>query len=295
MHYKGYEVLEDKNSVIVEGVKDFDPIHTFKCGQCFRWLGESDGSHTGVAGGRVANIRYSDGKLVINNADVGDFTGFWFDYLDLGRDYSEIKQRLSQDAVMKEAILYGGGIRLLKQDIWETLVSFIISANNRIPMIMKVVSAISGAYGEKIKFNGRVFHTFPHADLLAASSIENLMLCRGGFRCRYILETSKLVAGGGFDPDMLDRLGTAEARNMLVKLPGVGSKVADCTLLYSGLKHDVFPTDVWVRRVMEELYFKHSATFSEIRRFAEEKFGVLAGFAQQYLFYYARENRIGAH
>jgi N-glycosylase/DNA lyase len=294
MDYKGYEVTEGADSITVENVNDFDPVHTFECGQCFRWYREADSSYTGIVKGRAANISLSEEKLLIRGAGFGDFTEVWFDYLDLGRDYSAIKEKLSADANVKKAIAFGGGIRLLRQDLWEALVSFIISTNNSIPRIMKIVAAISEAYGDKILHDGRTFYTFPDAERLANTSLEQLMICRGGFRCRYIHAAARLVVEGSIDLNVLGGLGTSEAREMLKRFMGVGDKVADCTLLYSGLKYDVFPTDVWVKRVMEELYFERDASFKEIWKFSSENFAELAGFAQQYLFYYAREHRIGA-
>jgi N-glycosylase/DNA lyase len=294
VEYKGYSVKEVKNGVIIEGVRDFDPVHIFECGQCFRWLREEDGSYTGVAKGKAVNVGYRDDRLHIMNSSAEDFADIWFEYFDLGRDYSEIKKLLATDDVMKKAVEFGGGIRLLKQDIWEALISFIISANNRIPMIMKVVASISKEYGKPISFGGRSFYSFPETGELSCRSIEELEACRAGFRCRYIALTSQLIHENAVNLEGLGRLDTGDARKELMRLPGVGPKVADCVLLYSGTKYDAFPTDVWVKRVMEELYIKRNAGFREIQEFAGRKFGQLAGFAQQYLFYYARENKIGA-
>jgi len=294
LEYKGYTVTEEKDRVIVKGVRDFDPVHIFECGQCFRWVRQKDGSYTGVARGRVVNISFQDGTLVIKNSSLEDFLNIWFEYLDLGRDYSKIKEMLDRDEHMSRAIKFGHGIRILKQDIWEVLISFIISANNRIPMIMKTVAAISELYGDELQYDGTPYYCFPDADKLAASGISELEACRAGFRCKYIVNTSEMIKRGEVRLQDLGNLETARAREELMKLPGVGPKVADCVLLYSGTKHDVFPTDVWVKRVMEELYFKREASFKEIQDFASSYFGELAGFAQQYLFYYARENKIGA-
>lgn len=293
MEYKGYKVIEDREKIIVENVRDFDPVHIFECGQCFRWIRQNDGSYIGVAGGRVANIRYDDGVLEIVNSTFQDFQNVWFDYLDLGRNYSEIKRRLCKDEIMEEAIKYGQGIRILNQDLWETLVSFILSTNKRIPMIMKMVAAVARVYGEELQFGDEKYYTFPEADKLANSSVEELEICRGGYRCKYIVQTARMVREGIVDLSRLAAMNTGEARSQLTRLMGVGDKVADCTLLYSGTKQDVFPTDVWVKRVMEELYFNREASFKEIQEFARNYFGDLAGFAQQYLFYYARENKIG--
>lgn len=294
MKHKGFEVTEDKGTVTVEGVKDFSPVHTFECGQCFRWKKQPDGSFTGVAKNRACNIKFDGDRLILSNSSISDFIDIWFDYLDLGRDYSDIKIRLRKDEIMSKAIDFGWGIRLLKQDIWETLISFILSANNRIPMIIKTVEEISKTYGEEIRSGEAIYFNFPGADKLSGVTIKQLEVCKGGFRCKYISQTSALVNSAQTDLDALPGLNTADARGLLQKLPGIGPKVADCILLYSGTKYDVFPTDVWVKRVMEELYFKREAGFKEIQQFAADYFGELAGFAQQYLFYYARENKIGA-
>lgn len=295
MNYKGYKITEDDNRLLVEGVRDFNPVHTFECGQCFRWKKCDDGSFTGIVRNRVANIGMQDDVMILRNSSIEDFQDVWYDYLDLGRDYSEIKSRLiKKDEIMRKAVEFGYGMRLLRQDTWETLISFIISANNRIPMIMKVVAALSRAYGDELIIDGESLCTFPKIEMLAEGCLSDLEACGGGFRCKYISKTSKMIRQGIVELDKLKGMQTGDARCKLTLLPGVGNKVADCTLLFSGIKYDVFPTDVWVKRVMEELYFKREASFKEIQEFAADYFGELAGFAQQYLFYYARENRVGA-
>lgn len=294
MDYKGYKIIEEFDRVIIENVKDFNPVHIFECGQCFRWFRRDDESYLGVAGKKVVNVSYYENKLIIKNANIRDFIDFWFDYFDLGRDYTEVKTLLSKDEIMKKAIEFGWGIRLLKQDIWEALVSFVISANNRIPMIMKIVATISKEYGQELNFDNHHYYSFPEVSKISGASVGQLEVCKAGFRCRYISLTSQIVEEGTIKLNELGNLSTGSARDELMKLPGVGPKVADCVLLYSGTKYDVFPTDVWVKRVMEELYFKREASFKEIQEFSRDYFGELAGFAQQYLFYYARENKIGS-
>lgn len=294
MEYKGYKIAQQGSKVIVEGGLNFDPINVFDCGQCFRWVRQNDGSYTGVAYGRALNVKCQDGVLELSNTVVEDFKNIWFDYFDLGRDYSYIKERVMKDEVMKEAVKFGSGIRLLKQDIWETLISFIISANNRIPRIMKTVDEISRLYGREIEMKSEKYYAFPSIDELSRASLEELKCSGGGFRCKYIMGASRMINEGQISINDVASMYTADARSYLMKFQGVGPKVADCTLLYSGTKYDVFPTDVWVKRVMEELYFKREASFGEIQDFARDYFGEYAGFAQQYLFYYARENRIGA-
>lgn len=293
MDYKGYKLKEDEKGIIIENIKDFNPVHIFECGQSFRWIRQEDGSYTGVARGRVVNMKYDAGALLIQNSNLQDFKDIWYDYLDLGTDYSEIKARLDKDDMMHEAIKFGYGIRLLRQELWETLISFIISANNRIPRIMKTVGVISKVYGDELQFDGQSYYSFPGVEKLSGSSVEELDVCRGGFRCKYIIQSSRMIGEGKVNLKELAGMSTDQARDELMKLPGVGPKVADCVLLFSGTKQDVFPIDVWIKRVMEELYFKREATLREIQEFAADYFGELTGIAQQYLFYYARENGIG--
>lgn len=294
MKYGKYEIKEIEEGLCVYGIDNFEPRHVFECGQCFRWIKQDDGSYTGVANGKVINVSVrGDDTLYIKNTNAEDFKNIWFHYFDLGTDYKEIKKQVCKDEIMKRAIDYGYGMRILNQDIREVAVSFIISANNRIPMIMKVVDSICKAYGDKIFFNGKEYHTFPNLSKLAKSNVEQLKVCKGGFRCKYIVNSCIKIEDKVVDFDKLAEMTTDEARKTLTQLDGVGNKVADCILLYSGTRQDVFPTDVWVKRVMEELYFKRICSLSEIQQFASSYFGRYAGYAQQYLFYYARENRIG--
>jgi len=293
VEYKGLRIIEEKNKIEILGADDFNPIHTFECGQCFRWNKNNDGSFIGVAKNRVVKVKSDGRKIEIFNSDLKDFTDIWYDYLDLGTDYSFIKEKLRKDENMRKAIDFGYGIRILHQDLWETLISFILSANNRIPMIMRTVESVSERFGEKIEFDGETYHAFPDSGRLSKTCLSELQICGGGFRCKYIDKTIRMVCEGTFDPDGIKNKPTDEAREELKKLPGVGNKVADCTLLYGDGRHEVFPTDVWVKRIMEILYFGKETGMEEIQKFSKEYFGEYAGYAQQYLFYYARENRIG--
>ncbi len=305
LSYHGFEVAEKDGDLEIKGVSDFDPLHVFECGQCFRWKHQSDGSYTGVVMGRLVRVVYcksnsgseiyssNEGTLTISNSSFNDFKDRWFDYFDLGTDYSKIKKLVAKDEIMKKAVAFGHGIRLLRQEPWETLISFIISSNNKIPRIMSIITNISENYGETI--DGHQY-AFPLPEKLAALAEDGLKACsKGGYRCKYMIATAQQIINGNVKLENLYDMSTDEARKTLTDLPGVGSKVADCILLYSGIKFDVFPTDVWIKRVMEELYFKREASMKEIREFSASYFGELAGFAQQYLFYYARENRIGTH
>lgn len=290
---RGYELKQKGTGVIIEGVENFDPVHIFECGQCFRWYREPDGSYTGVVMGKVANVSYKPGVLTLDNVTAEDFDRIWFDYFDLARDYCEIMNAVSVDPIMERAVEFGKGIRLLRQEPWEALISFILSSNNRIPRIKSIILELSRLFGKEIKYNGRQFFSFPDALSISKCSLEQIGECRAGYRCDYIHTASREISLNGYDYERISGLPTNEARKELLQFKGVGNKVADCALLYGGIKYDVFPVDVWVKRVMEELYFKREAGFTEIQQFACEKFGAYAGFAQQYLFYYAREHKIG--
>ncbi len=292
MEYRGY-LLEEKGSCLKVGnIRDFNLTHIFECGQCFRWIRLEDGSYRGVVRGKSVRVSQEGDVLYIENSGIQDFVDIWFDYFDLGTDYSNIKSLLEKDPIMREAIETGYGIRILRQDFWEMLISFIISANNMIPRIMKTVESLSMLKGQCIDMQ-EGHYGFPPVEALAAATLEELQQCKAGFRCKYILGTSRLMLEGKVTPEALGGLDTDGARKALMTMPGVGPKVADCILLFSGVKFDVFPTDVWVKRVMEELYFKREAGLKEIQQLADSNFGGLKGYAQQYLFYHARLNRIG--
>lgn len=292
MNYKGYSISVEDDCLAVRDVKDFNLAHIFECGQCFRWIKQENGSYRGIVNCRSVEVDYNEGTLYIKNATEQDFVDIWYQYFDLGTDYSKIKEILAKDIIMKEAIETGYGIRLLKQDFWEILISFIISANNMIPRIMKTVDALSILKGTCIETD-RKSYSFPEIAALANSTLEELQQCKAGFRCKYIYKTSQIMDKDTLSREMLLGMDTDMARKELMKLPGVGPKVADCILLFSGTKFDVFPIDVWVKRVMEELYLKNDSSLKEIQKFAKEHFGDLTGYAQQYLFYHARLNRIG--
>lgn len=292
MEYKGYSISCKNGILAIEGIRDFNLTHIFECGQCFRWIRQQDGSYNGIVNDKFVNVSFNDGILYITNSSEQDFMDIWYQYFDLGTDYSKIKAILEKDEIMKEAIKTGYGIRLLRQDFWEILISFIISANNMIPRIMKTVDSLSMLKGDCIEAENNAYR-FPDVYTLANSTLEEIQQCKAGFRCKYIHQTSQIVYQNSITKEILNNLDTDMARKELMKLPGVGPKVADCILLFSGIKYDVFPIDVWVKRVMEELYLKKESNLKEIQNFAKEHFGELTGYAQQYLFYHARLNRIG--
>lgn len=288
-------VIEKDNKVIIEGLSDFEPKHVFDCGQCFRWLRQEDGSYTGVVQGKVINVKKENDLIILDNTNKEDFENIWFDYFDLGRNYTEIKNKLKvMDEYLDKATEFGEGIRILQQDGWEMLISFIISANNRIPMIQRAINNLSERYGKYIgEYNCKKYYAFPTPEDLKNVSVEEIRACQTGFRDKYIKSVVDYVNDNKEDVLSYRKLNTDECVKELVKFNGVGPKVADCIALFGMQKYDTFPVDVWVKRVMEEFYVEDNLSLPKIRKFALEKFGDLSGFAQQYLFYYARELGIG--
>lgn len=289
------KVIEKENIVIVDELRDFNLDHIFDCGQCFRWKKEVDGSYTGIAYGKVINVNYIEQKLILENATLDDYNSIWRYYFDLDRDYDSIKRKLAEkDEIMRKAISYGHGMRILQQEKWETLISFIISQNNNIPRIKKCIESICESFGESAgKFKGIEFFTFPRPEVIAKLSEGELAPIRLGYRAKYILETARLVAANeGHTLNRMEEAGINEAYNYLLSLCGVGPKVANCIMLFSMGKYMSFPIDVWVRRVMSQLYLINENDTKAMHAFAAEKFGEYGGIAQQYLFYYIRGNRL---
>ena len=276
-----------------ENIKDFDPVHVFECGQCFRWNDEGDGSYTGVAGGRAVSVSFEEGRLTLDNCTENDFEEFWKDYFDLKRDYGEVMAELSgHDEVMARAVKYGHGIRILQQDPWEALISFIISQNSNIPRIKKCIESLCSCFGESLGiYKGKERFAFPPAEKLAGLSVSDLKECRLGYRDEYIIRTAQAVASdGGRELYRMTGAPTAEAEAYIRSLHGVGPKVAGCILLFGLGKYDSFPIDVWMKRIMHRLYGFEEKDLKGMAAYADKNFGKLSGFAQQYLFYYAREN-----
>lgn len=284
-----------EETYILKDVKSFEPKHIFECGQCFRWNLEDDGSYTGVVAENVLNVKNVQNDIIIKGICKDNIEDVCIKYFDLDRDYEQIKEKLSKiDDNLKLSIKYGQGIRILNQDLWETLISFIISANNNIPRIKGIIERISKKYGKEIKWNNKSYYTFPSPEELSKASIKDLRLLGLGFRDTRVYETTKMVKEKRIDLEKLEEIEDInKLREELLKFPGVGPKVADCIMLFSMRKYEVFPIDVWVKRVMTELYLNDEKNTNlsnkKILEFAENKFGNLAGLAQQYLFYWRRE------
>ena len=286
----------EEQRYILENCNSFELAHIFECGQCFRWNKQIDGSYTGVIKQGVINVKKQNQKIIFTGMCEGSLKDIVTDYFDLNRDYEKIKMQLSKvDENVNLSIKYGNGIRILNQDLWETIISFIISANNNIPRIKGIIERLSKNFGKEITWNNEKYYTFPTPEELKNVTIEEYRKLGLGFRDIRLYETTHIVLDGKIDLENLQKeKDTILVREELLKLSGVGPKVADCILLFSTLKRfEVFPIDVWVRRVINDLYIKNpdetKVNKKQIEKIAQEKFGNLSGLAQQYLFYWRRE------
>lgn len=280
---------------ILRNAKSFEPVHIFECGQCFRWNKEEDGSYTGVIKNSVINVKKIGNDVEFTGVCDENIKQICEEYFNLQTNYEAIKEKLSNiDIYLKNSIEYGNGIRILKQDLWETLLSFIISANNNIPRIKTIIERIAKKYGNRIEYRNKIYYTFPTPEMLQNASIDNFRGLGLGFRDVRIYETVQRTLKGEIDLEKLKQEENTEVlRKKLLEIPGIGPKVADCVMLFALNRFDVFPVDVWVKRVISELYFnKKEQTPNVIHEFAEKQYGNLAGLAQQYLFYWRRENSI---
>lgn len=300
MDFNYVETLE--NGIVVKDVRNFELAHIFECGQCFRWNKQESGTYIGVAFGRVIEVQKQGEDIIIFNTNEEDFKNIWSNYFDLYRDYSDIKSVLSKDSILEKSVAFGHGIRLLRQDQFELIVSFIISANNRIPMIKKAIEKISLKYGSELEYKGNKYFAFPTIEQLSKATEEELEKCGTGFRAKYIKDTVDKIYKNTvikdndydekFDIDWIKQQEDEICHKELQKYMGIGPKVADCIMLFSMQKYSAFPVDVWVKRAMIYFYLAPDVSLKKIREFGINKFGELSGFAQQYLFYYARENHI---
>ncbi|MDD6275772.1 MAG: DNA glycosylase [Clostridia bacterium] len=269
------QVFNEYSSLVFNDIAPFSADLTFDCGQAFRWDKNPDGSWHGIVGNRAVNIYQSGNSLTVKGIIKDGDAEFWTRYLDLERNYGEICENLKADKYLKLAIEKYSGIRILKQDSWEALCSFIISQNNNIPRIKGIVERLCVNFGEDL---GNGDFSFPTAEKLAECSVEELSPLRAGFRAKYIIDAAQKVALGDVELEKMASCDIDEARAELQLIKGVGAKVAECTLLYGCGRVDAFPVDVWVRRIMQELY---PDGLPECTRGVE-------GIAQQYLFHWRR-------
>ena len=282
------KIKEMKKALIIQNIENFYLEDIFECGQCFRWNKTEAGTYIGVVNNQVLELELKGKELYIYNTTIDDFYRIWLDYFDLERDYNSIQKKLQTDDVLEKAIAQGKGIRILNQDEWEILISFIISSNKNIPHIKIIIEKLCQSYGDPLEYKGKVYYTFPTPQQLSHLSIEEIAQSRCGYRAKFIHSAIERVVSGEIDLCKLGVLPIEKTREQLLSLYGVGPKISDCVMLFSMRKYEVFPTDVWVKRVMEYFYFANPTSLKEIKCFATDKWGRLAGFAQQYLFHYAR-------
>ncbi len=284
-------IIQQGNNIVLRGLENFDLESILECGQCFRWDKNGENDYTGIVSNQIVRIVQSDSSVVFHNCRQQDFENLWYKYFDMETDYRNIIDIISiNDPIMKIASDFAPGIRILKQPLFEILVTFIISANNSIPNIRSVVARLSEMYGSSMHYEGKKFYSFPEPNILAEAPVEEIGMSKAGFRSKYIKKTAMEFVNNPLTVNTLKSMGYTEAKNTLMKYNGVGAKVADCTLLFSGAFTNAFPVDVWVKKIMEEFYLKKDTSLKEISGYADKKFGELGGYAQQYLFYYARLN-----
>ena len=266
-----FTVKYKNNNAYITVPDGIDLPHTLDCGQAFRWEEKENGIWHGAAYGKYLELcKEADGTLVLFNTSESDFEGIWRKYFDLDRDYGAVNKKLSKNEILKSAAEYSFGIRILNQEPWETLCSFIISQNNNIKRIKGIISRLCDNFGE----DKGGYHSFPTAERIAECSLEDLAVLRSGFRAKYILDAAQKISSGEIDPEKLKTVPTDEARAELMKIKGVGPKVADCALLFSLCHIDAFPKDVWINRVLKEKLKNPRAILDSDYR----------GLAQQFLF-----------
>ena len=290
------EIAVDTGTAVrVDGLENFKISQIFDCGQCFRFDPVDEPRHTieieGVAHGRYIRIgQDTPDSITVYNTTADEFEHIWRHYLALDVDYTEVRRDIAKrfaaatggrDAIMPKAMEYGDGIRILRQEPWEAVCSFIVSQNNNIPRIKKIISAMSREWGEPIEYGGEVYYSFPTAKALADAGEDAIFALKTGFRAKYIYDAACRAASGELDYGAISGASPAEAEKLLCAIKGVGPKVAACAMLFGFDKTEAFPVDVWIKRVLAK-YYPDGLDISAL--------GKYAGIAQQYLFYYERYN-----
>ena len=290
------QISYDEGNVVLTEVRDFDLAQTLECGQCFHFKKLAEQEYAVCAFHRLLRIRQEKDSVILFDTTMQDYEMIWRDYFDFGRDYGRIKAALLQtDDTLKEAVETMQGVHILQQEFFETLISFIISQNKQIPHIKKIVSDISAKFGTyKGTYGGVDMYTFPSLDQLANASEEDFKELKTGFRAPYIMDAIRRNREGQFDENELKSMDYDSCIKELMTIKGVGEKVANCVSLFGLGKKEAFPVDVWIKRIMETMYFDGVDTPKDkIAAFAKEQFGELGGFAQQYLFYYGKSIKMG--
>lgn len=269
------KIIQLENYIKISELNDFNLSHIFECGQCFRFKKQEDGSFIGVAFSKVWHFFEKDGEFYISGT-LDDFEKYMREFLDIDRDYSSIKKQFAIDEFTIKASEYGSGIRILKQDPWEALCSFIISQCNNIPRIMSIIDTLCKNFGEPIDYNNEIYYTFPSYEKISSLTIDDLAILKSGYRAKYILSVAQSLNSNDFDFERLINMNITDCRKEVLKLHGVGIKVADCFLLFGMGKLDAFPIDTWMKKA--QAFYDGDMS----------QYGEYAGIYQQYIFYYAR-------
>ena len=248
------------------------------CGQAFRWIKKENGSIHGIIENKIIDVEQRDNRIIFRNIEDEETKKLIIKYFDLERDYKKICEGLCGDESFKKAFSEYEGIRILKQDSWEALCSFIISQNNNIPRISGIIDRLCRIFGERINYED---YTFPSYERLKGITADELTPLRAGFRAKYIADAVEKLNSGEISLEEIEKMPIEEARQELCKIKGVGPKVAECALLYGFGRIEAFPVDVWVKRIMAEMY---PDGLPEIFKGNE-------GIAQQYLFHWRRNSK----
>ena len=290
------KIYEEKEVVIIEGVDHFNIEQTLECGQCFHFEKIAELEYGVVSMDKFIHIKQENNKLCCEQTTINDVKEYWIKYFDLERDYGSIKEHLiNGDERLKFAIEEKYGVRILNQEFEETLMSFIISQNKQIPHIKQIVRNISEKYGIFLGSVGDVkFYSFPDVATLGNITEEEYKELKTGFRARYLRDASCKLYRNEIMRKSFENMNEEDARTLLMSITGVGEKVANCVMLFGLGYRNSFPVDVWIKRIMQDMYFDGNETKKEvISAYAKENFGEYGGYAQQYLFYYGREKNIG--
>ncbi len=275
----------------IQNVTDFSLKYTLESGQSFRW-DRIDNAYYGVVEGRILKISQAGTILCVESStdeDEASFVSYLRHYLDIGRDVLKILAEVNNDAYMHRAIEKLWGMRILNQELWETVASFILSQNNNVPRIRGIIRRLSERFGEPLTLAGYVAYSFPSPEALATATNEALLACGTGYRSNYLQDAARAVVRGELSLTALQQMSYPEAKRVLMRQNGIGEKVADCICLFSLGHLAALPIDVWIKRIFETLYLRRRATHREIREFAHSYFGDGVGYAQQYLFHYVHE------
>ncbi len=290
-----YYYVENGEKMLEFKIKCFNLKYTLECGQCFRWkkVEDYDNRYIGVIQDRVIDVEQKGNIVRVSSNKEENLEDVVKKYFDLNTDYEEIENRIVKiDDNIYISVQNTSGLRILNQSLFETIISYIISANNNIKRISKSVDKISEMFGKKVEYDDKTYYLFPTLEELSKATVEDLISCGVGFRAKYIKSTVKELMENNHLLNTLKEMTTEKAKEILLGFAGVGPKVSDCILLFSLKKSEVFPIDVWVKRVMEKLYFKGNVSIKQISEYAKLNFGKDAGIIQQHLFYNVREGEI---